>query len=222
LSLVLFPAHQISLVSDAPAVDFTIFKVSVEDLAVEGHYMRKSIQKIFIFRKGRKTKKDASLEGNSSSPALQLTLSESATGQSAKEESRPSSEGNSHNTLDLLCPSKPTQPAFPSATTVSSHSTAHRAGIEMETSEKANEVPDELLGSTIASGIGDKPHSVSIQSPESSGFHDETEAPHLVQSYNQIPVLEQTRLPRGGVSIETQAAGRVQVREWLQYDFMWN
>jgi hypothetical protein len=174
--------------------------------------MRKSIQKIFIFRKGRKTKKDASLEEYSGPTALHQTLSESATRQSAQEESRPPSEDHSHNTPDILGPSKPTPPTFPSATTVSSHSTAHRAGIDMETSEKANEVPDELLGSTIAPGIGDKPHSVSIQSPESSGFHDETEAPHLVQSYNQIPVLEQTRLPRGGVSIETQAAGRVQVR----------
>jgi hypothetical protein len=185
--------------------------------------MRKSIQKIFIFRKGRKVKKDASLEGyNSNPPALHQTLSESATGQSAKGESRPPSDGDSPNTLDILDPSKATQPTFPSATTVSSHSTAHRTGIEMDTSEKANEVPDELLGSTIAPGIGDKPHSVSIQSPESSGFHDDTEAPHLVQSYNQIPVLEQTRLPRGGVSIETQAAGRVQVRERLAYDFTCN
>ena len=33
----------------------------------------------------------------------------------------------------------------------------------------------------------------------------------VVMSYDQIPVLEQTKLPRGGVSIETKAVGRVQV-----------
>lgn len=32
-------------------------------------------------------------------------------------------------------------------------------------------------------------------------------------NYDSIPVLEQTKLPRGGVSVETQAAGRVQVRQ---------
>jgi hypothetical protein len=33
----------------------------------------------------------------------------------------------------------------------------------------------------------------------------------LVKSYDQIPVLEQTKLPRGGISVETAAVGRVQV-----------
>lgn len=37
------------------------------------------------------------------------------------------------------------------------------------------------------------------------------DAPHVVRSYNAVPVLEQTKLPRGGVSMETQAVGRVQV-----------
>ena len=40
------------------------------------------------------------------------------------------------------------------------------------------------------------------------GFDD---APHVVRSYNAIPLLEQTKLPRGGISMETQAVGRVQV-----------
>ena len=35
--------------------------------------------------------------------------------------------------------------------------------------------------------------------------------PHIIQSYAQVPLLEQTKLPRGGVSMETQAVGRVQV-----------
>jgi hypothetical protein len=35
--------------------------------------------------------------------------------------------------------------------------------------------------------------------------------PQIRKSYNAIPILEQTKLPRGGVSIETKAVGRVQV-----------
>lgn len=37
------------------------------------------------------------------------------------------------------------------------------------------------------------------------------EAPQVVKAYEMIPVLEQTKLPRGGVSVETKAVGRVQV-----------
>jgi hypothetical protein len=37
------------------------------------------------------------------------------------------------------------------------------------------------------------------------------DASFLVKSYDQIPVLEQTKLPRGGISVETAAVGRVQV-----------
>ena len=40
------------------------------------------------------------------------------------------------------------------------------------------------------------------------GFDD---APYVVRSYNTIPLLEQTKLPRGGISMETEAVGRVQV-----------
>lgn len=34
----------------------------------------------------------------------------------------------------------------------------------------------------------------------------------VIQSYADVPLLEQTKLPRGGVSMETKAVGRVQVR----------
>lgn len=42
-------------------------------------------------------------------------------------------------------------------------------------------------------------------------YVDESEDPFLISSYGDIPVLEQTKLPRGGVSVETSAVGRVQV-----------
>lgn len=34
----------------------------------------------------------------------------------------------------------------------------------------------------------------------------------MMKAYDAIPVLEETKLPRGGVSIETRAVGRIQVR----------
>jgi hypothetical protein len=84
--------------------------------------------------------------------------------------------------------------------------------MSVKTSDSTEDV---LLGSTIAPTIVDKPHTLTFHSQEAAaaaGYNDESEAPHLVQSYNKIPVLEQTKLPRGGVSIETKAVGRVQVR----------
>ena len=42
------------------------------------------------------------------------------------------------------------------------------------------------------------------------------DAPNVVKSYAAVPLLEQTKLPRGGVSMETQAVGRVQVRETVR------
>jgi hypothetical protein len=38
------------------------------------------------------------------------------------------------------------------------------------------------------------------------------DAPHVALAYDAIPILEQTKLPRGGLSVETKAVGRVQVR----------
>lgn len=38
------------------------------------------------------------------------------------------------------------------------------------------------------------------------------DSPVVVNAYEDIPVLEDTKLPRGGVSVETKAVGRVQVR----------
>lgn len=35
--------------------------------------------------------------------------------------------------------------------------------------------------------------------------------PDVAAAYNRIPLLEQTTLPRGGISVDTQAVGRVQV-----------
>lgn len=39
---------------------------------------------------------------------------------------------------------------------------------------------------------------------------DSLDGPEL--AYDSVPILEQTKLPRGGVSVETKAVGRIQVR----------
>lgn len=79
---------------------------------------------------------------------------------------------------------------------------------------------DALLGSageSAASSVQlEDTHEPSINSntPEGTAtpeYPDESEDPFLISSYGDIPVLEQTKLPRGGVSVETSAVGRVQV-----------
>jgi len=66
---------------------------------------------------------------------------------------------------------------------------------------------DKLLGSTVL-----HPDPRTTESEVVASEVEVGEPPHMTKSYNGIPVLEQTKLPRGGVSVETQAVGRVQVR----------
>lgn len=51
----------------------------------------------------------------------------------------------------------------------------------------------------------------SLNSMTSTGSDFNRDPPEIAASYNAIPVLEQTILPRGGISMDTQAVGRVQV-----------
>lgn len=52
--------------------------------------------------------------------------------------------------------------------------------------------------------------SVTSTTSDASG-HVFDDAPHIVRSYDSIPLLEQTKLPRGGISMDTKSVGRVQV-----------
>jgi hypothetical protein len=72
---------------------------------------------------------------------------------------------------------------------------------------------DALLGTAVGLPAALSPsESLSQNQAETPDcFSDDSEDPLLIVSYNSIPVLEQTKLPRGGVSIETKAVGRVQV-----------
>lgn len=60
--------------------------------------------------------------------------------------------------------------------------------------------------------VSQQPPSEKMQTSKGERKEDIPDAPTITNNYAAIPVLEQTKLPRGGVSVETQAVGRVQVR----------
>lgn len=66
---------------------------------------------------------------------------------------------------------------------------------------------DKLVGSTVL-----HPDPRTTESEVEATHVEVGDAPHIAKAYDDIPILEQTKLPRGGVSVETKAVGRVQVR----------
>jgi hypothetical protein len=96
-------------------------------------------------------------------------------------------------------------------------SNSHKDGACDRLSEGMENKDDALLGTAIVPLVGShenygnslKNHA--SEAAETPDYSDEGEDPHLISSYGNVPVLEQTKLPRGGVSIETKAVGRVQV-----------
>lgn len=65
---------------------------------------------------------------------------------------------------------------------------------------------DKLLGSTV---LHPDPHAT--ESEVETTQLEVGDSPYKAKAYDEIPLLEQTKLPRGGVSVETKAIGRVQV-----------
>jgi len=59
--------------------------------------------------------------------------------------------------------------------------------------------------------FGQPQHSLTFQQPPPiNSRNDFIDPPNLVKSYAEIPTLDHCRLPRGGISVETEAVGRVQ------------
>jgi hypothetical protein len=95
-----------------------------------------------------------------------------------------------------------------------------------EATATASGSPDSLLGTASAgSATAKPPHPSRVGTsfaaeqgtrrrylPEVVMEAVAAEPPSLIESYDRIPVLEQTKLPRGGVSVETRSVGRIQVR----------
>eukprot|EP00522_Entomoneis_paludosa_P011531 CAMPEP_0172455762 /NCGR_PEP_ID=MMETSP1065-20121228/12231_1 /TAXON_ID=265537 /ORGANISM="Amphiprora paludosa, Strain CCMP125" /LENGTH=1384 /DNA_ID=CAMNT_0013208239 /DNA_START=266 /DNA_END=4420 /DNA_ORIENTATION=- len=96
-----------------------------------------------------------------------------------------------------------------------------RSGIQME-ENKPSSAPEEaeqavstsrqmeenvFSGSAVPAG---QPLPNVNETSTGEEFDDEDESPQIVLSYESIPVLEQIKLPRGGVSVDTKAVGRIQ------------
>ena len=58
--------------------------------------------------------------------------------------------------------------------------------------------------------IEERPAMKGVQN--SQGFLIPDDPPDVMRAYDQVPLLEQSMLPRGGASVDTKAVGRVQVR----------
>lgn len=71
------------------------------------------------------------------------------------------------------------------------------------------EVKDDLQNSGCADGF---------PAPASDDF---VESPMTTRAYAAVPILEQTKLPRGGVSVDTKAVGRVQVSLTISEDLLY-
>jgi hypothetical protein len=88
-------------------------------------------------------------------------------------------------------------------------------GVEMTSKKNAEEDADDRRRISASSGISlgevspmPKERRVSSNSRESDICRD---SPDVALSYKSIPLLEMITLPRGGISMDTQAVGRVQV-----------
>lgn len=79
---------------------------------------------------------------------------------------------------------------------------APKAAPKIKTSGRlplSNSLSRSLSGTTLSRKIGGQNRDAIFDDPV------------VVESYDSVPLLEITKLPRGGISMETQAVGRVQV-----------
>jgi len=99
----------------------------------------------------------------------------------------------------------------PPVTQKSNESRRKRSSIPMESKGSSSEPaakPEESYLSGMSSAGSPLPNVKETSTGEE--FDEDVESPEIVLSYESIPVLEQTKLPRGGVSVETSAVGRIQ------------
>jgi hypothetical protein len=81
------------------------------------------------------------------------------------------------------------------------------------TTTKGEESPSDSLSwerSPPPMPPSNRPIKTAMPSEERNVFKD---SPQIKKAYDAVPVLEQNKLPRGGVSIETKAVGRIQVSD---------
>lgn len=111
-----------------------------------------------------------------------------------------STESSGGNHGDELSKPASTRPASPTNTTG-----AKRPSIDQEkgTYKGVSESFKKGMSVTQRFGVGDAMEDQPLPDPNQLG--------KLADAYDSIPLLEQTKLPRGGISMETKAVGRIQV-----------
>lgn len=184
--------------------------------------MRKSITKIFQSRKG--TKEHEAEQQQQQDREATAAAAAAATSVGVADHTQPTTEVSCESPTAAAAAATS---AVQNRNCVATESLVVAEGNSVSSPTMMNqEGEDSLLGSTIVQNKDDdapaatvvvvqqQQHQQQQQSLDesTSGRGGATEAPHLVQAYNRIAVLEQTKLPRGGVSVETKAVGRVQVR----------
>ena len=118
----------------------------------------------------------------------------------------PSSVGSGYTTSRSLKAGKPSE----QNTSKSTSSSSIIAPIRQEFDQGS--APPSLESSTEETKVSQQSSSDKMKTSIGERNEEIPDAPTIANNYAAIPVLEQTKLPRGGVSVETQAVGRVQVR----------
>lgn len=172
-----------------------------------------------IFSKGKKTKKHPSSETEiaKDSPGVDPTDSHkkysNTLPQEVIEELKASKGGKT-------LPRRPTQPPVPNS----------RSGfVDMKTGSDFKRQSFSSVKETPAQAVETMPPKQAVEFAEVKGLQslgcvdvsacDEfAESPAAARAYDAVPILEQTKLPRGGISVDTKAVGRVQVRLMIYKD----
>ena len=144
--------------------------------------------------------------GSSPSPAVQqpkLSLQTVATPTSVNPPRRLASDDTEKRSSGKSTTPNSSQAQQPAKTTTGTTSVSAKEEDEKGTYKGVSELFKKGLSVTQRYGVG--------ESNEDQPSTDPNQLGKIGDAYDSIPVLEQTKLPRGGISMETKAVGRVQV-----------
>ena len=191
----------------------------------------KSVKKIFKRKKGKDQREGSSVLSGSSA------LSAPSAPSSSRFEDTPESDQLRHASDPGFSANATMSPSQP--TNITSDNTESAAALERSTNDSSDNQDRSLpmsLGSVSGDEEdGDEEQERPVESPlakikhkgvsesfkgmtPTQRFHvadtvatDPNQAASLGSAYDSIPLIEQVKLPRGGISMETQSVGRVQV-----------
>lgn len=86
-------------------------------------------------------------------------------------------------------------------------------------SKSSSKAPQTILRNPNNNSLNTKKMTTHVKGVKSSVVKENSlEEQAMARMYDSIPPLEVTQLPRGGISIETEAIGRIQVRNAINYN----